>query len=78
MKKTNDTYVVLIETKNFTERYYRDKSGWLKASARKRKFRMTAEQVLNHLLPALAGLGGPNLIVKVQYYPRRKLRREIE
>jgi hypothetical protein len=78
MKKTNDSYVVLFETKNFTERYYRDKSGWLKVSARKRKFRMTAEQVLNHLLAALAGLGGPNLSVKVQYRPRRKLRREIE
>ena len=76
--KTNDSYVVVFETKNFTERYYRDKSGWLKVSARKRKFRMTAEQVLNHLLPALAGLGGPDLIVKVHYRPRRKLRREIK
>jgi len=27
-----------------------------KVSARGRTFRMTAEQVLNHLLPALAGL----------------------
>ena len=54
MKLTNDSYVILIGTKNFTERYYRDKAGWLKVSARGRKFRMTAEQVLNHLLPALA------------------------
>jgi hypothetical protein len=27
---------------------------------------MTAEQVLNHLLPALAGIK-PNLIIKVEY-----------
>ncbi|HUK50626.1 MAG TPA: hypothetical protein VLV18_06275 [Terriglobales bacterium] len=78
MKKTNDSFVVIFETRNFTERYYRDKSGWLKMSARRRKFRATAEQVLNHLLPALAGLGGPNPSVTVQYRPRRKLRREIE
>jgi hypothetical protein len=56
MKLTNDCYLVRIGTKNFTERYYRDKAGWLKVSARGRKFRMTAEQVLNHVLPALAGI----------------------
>lgn len=47
MKPTNDSYVILIGTKNFTERYYRDKTGWLKISARGRKFWMTAEQALN-------------------------------
>jgi len=67
MKLTNDSYVILMGTKNFTERYYRDKTGWLKVSARGRKFRMTAEQVLNHLLPALAGIK-PNLTVKVVHY----------
>lgn len=66
MKLTNDSYVILIGTKNFTERYYRDKAGWLKVSARGRKFRMTAEQLLNHLLPALAGIK-PNLIIKVEH-----------
>jgi|GEM_PF-837325 len=66
MKLTNDRYVILMGTKNFTERYYRDKDGWLKISARGREFRMTAEQVLNHLLPAFAGVK-PNLIVKVEH-----------
>jgi len=66
MKLTNDSYVILLGTKNFTERYYRDRTGWLKVSARGRKFRMTAEQVLNHLLPALAGVK-PNLILRVKH-----------
>jgi len=66
MKLTNDCYVILIGTKNFTERYYRDRTGWLKTSARGRKFRMTAEQVLNHLLPALAGIKA-NLTIQVKY-----------
>ncbi len=48
MKLTNDSYIILIGSRNFTERYYRDKAGWLKLSARGRTFRMTAEQVLNH------------------------------
>lgn len=66
MKLTNDSYTILLGTKNFTERYCRDKKGWLKVSARGRKFRMTAEQVLNHLLPALSGIK-PNLILKVEH-----------
>ncbi len=66
MKLTNDSYVIRIGTKNFTERYYRDKTGWLKISARGRKFRMTAEQVLNHVLPALAGLKA-NVIIAVEH-----------
>jgi hypothetical protein len=66
MDLTNDSYVILIATKTWTERYYRDKAGWVKVSARGRKFRATAEQVLNHVLPALAGLK-PNLTVTVEH-----------
>ena len=69
MKLTNDSYTIRIGTKNFTERYYRDKKGWLKVSARGKTFRMTAEQVLNHLLPAISGIK-PNLTVKVEYNKR--------
>jgi hypothetical protein len=70
MKLTNDSYTILIGTKNFTERYYRDKEGWMKVSARGKIFRMTAEQVLNHLLPALSGIK-PNLTTKVIYDKRK-------
>ncbi len=66
MKLTNDSYTIYIGTKNFTEKYYKDKNGWLKISARGNKFRMTAEQVLNHLLPAIARVK-PNIILKVKH-----------
>ena len=66
MKLTNNSYTISIGTKNFTERYYRDKAGWLKVSARGRTFRMTAEQILNHVLPAAAGVK-PNLTIKVEH-----------
>lgn len=69
MKLTNDSYLILIYTKNFTERYFQDKTGWLKVSARGRKFRATAEQVLNHILPVLAGIKPPANI-KVKYRVR--------
>ena len=66
MKLTNDCYVIRLGTTTFTERYERDQDGWLKVSAKGRRFRMTAEQVLNHLLPALAGVK-PNLVVRVEH-----------
>ena len=65
MNLKNDNYIIYVGNKNFTEKYYKDKDGWLKVSARGRKFRMTAEQVLNHLLPAFTGIKS-NLIVKVE------------
>lgn len=67
MNLTNESYVIFLGTKNFTEKYYKDKEGWLKISARGRKFRMTAEQVLNHLLPAVAGVK-PNILLKVEHH----------
>jgi len=67
MNLTNETYVISISTKTSTERYYRDKTGWLKVTTRGRTLRATAEHVLNHVLPALAGIK-PNLTVKVEHY----------
>jgi len=66
MRLTNDSYTIFLGTKNFTEKYYKDKLGWLKISAKGNKFRMSAEQVLNHLLPAIAGVK-KNLIIKVEH-----------
>lgn len=43
MKLTNDSYVITMGTKNFTETYYKDKDGWVKISAKGKKLRMTAE-----------------------------------
>jgi len=62
---TNESYVIFIGTKNFVERYYRDEKGWVKVSARGRTFRATAEQVLNHVMPAIAGIK-PNVTIRVE------------
>jgi hypothetical protein len=66
MNLKNESYVILIGTRNFTEKYYKDKKGWVKISAKGKEFRMTAEQVLNHLLPAVAGVKR-NIILKVEH-----------
>jgi hypothetical protein len=66
MNLTNDSYIILINTKTATERYFRDTIGWVKVSTRGRTFRATAEQVLNHVLPALAGIK-PNVTIRVEH-----------
>ncbi len=63
---SNDNYRIFIGTKNFTEVYYKDEKGWIKVSAKGKQFRMTAEQLLNHLLPAIAGIK-PKIRWKVEY-----------
>lgn len=66
MKLTNDSYIITMGTKNFSEKYFRDKDGWVKISAKGKKFRLTAEQLLNHLLPAISNIK-PGLTWKVEY-----------
>lgn len=66
MQLTNDRYVIQLHTRTGTESYFRDGDGWCKVSTRGRKFRATAEQVLNHLLPVLAGVK-PTLRLTVQH-----------
>ncbi len=66
MNLKNTSYVIHLGTKNFTETYYKDTDGWVKISAKRRYFRMTAEQVLNHVLPAIAGVK-PGVYIKVDH-----------
>jgi len=56
MRLTNDCYLITIHAGTGVEHYYRHGSGWIKKSVHGRKFKATAEQVLNHLLPVLAGV----------------------
>ena len=66
MNLTNESYIISLSSKTSTERYYRDKAGWLKLSSRGREFRMTADQVLNHVLPVLAGVKR-NMTIEVEH-----------
>lgn len=77
MDLTNESYTVIfhIAGSSAIERYFRDPHGrndprpWVKVSTRGNEFRASAEQVLNHLLPALAGVQ-PRITVEVQHHPK--------
>lgn len=66
MRLTNDRYLITIRAGRGVEHYYRNGPAWMKESTRGRKFKATAEQVLNHLLPALAGVSS-KVSVQVQH-----------
>ncbi|MDD1767121.1 MAG: hypothetical protein LUQ27_00950, partial [Methanomassiliicoccales archaeon] len=67
MNLTNESYVITISGRNSVEFYYRHKNSWYKVSTRGRKFKATAAQVLNHVLPALAGVRS-NITINVEHY----------
>lgn len=73
MNLTNESYVITIHTKTSSELYYRDESGWFKVSGQGRRFRASAEQVLNHVLPALAGIK-PSVTIEVEHYENPGMR----
>ncbi len=66
MRLTNDSYLITLRAGKAVEHYYRDGTQWTKRSSRGRRFGATAEQVLNHLLPALAGVK-PDVSVTVEH-----------
>jgi hypothetical protein len=66
MRLTNDCYLITLEFESGVEHYYRDGDRWTKLTTRGRKMPATAEQVMNHLLPALAG-AKPGIEVRVQH-----------
>ncbi len=65
MRLTNDCYLITLKAGG-VEYYFRDGDSWVKQSTRGRRFNATAEQVLNHLLPALAGVK-PRVSVEVKH-----------
>lgn len=66
MRLTNDCYLVTLRFREGVEHYYRDGERWTKLTSRGRKMPATAEQVMNHLLPALAGVK-PGIEVSVAH-----------
>lgn len=66
MRLTNDCYLISVRVGSGVERYYRHGDRWAKRTTRGRVMPATAEQVLNHLLPALAGVK-PNVAVTVEH-----------
>ena len=67
MNLTNESYLIKISGKTATEYYFKENGAWCKVSYGGRAYKATAEQVLNHVLPAMAGVK-PNITISVEHY----------
>lgn len=63
--RNTDFVIYLITRRGATTKFERDEKGWTQTAPSGIKRRCTAEQVLNHLLPALV-LGESVLTTKVK------------
>lgn len=69
----NTECVIYITTKRgYTQIYCKDANGWTQTSSKGIVRRMTAEQLLSHLLPPLAIGNKSRLIVRVKQRNRTK------
>ncbi len=75
--KNTDYLVYLITKKGSTTKFTRDAEGWAQVSPAGVVRRCTAEQVLNHLLPALV-VGDGIVETKVELKRSRKFHPRIE
>jgi hypothetical protein len=72
-----DFLVYLITKRGATTRFARDEKGWVQTAPSGIRRRCTAEQVLNHLLPALV-LGDSVLTTKVELKRGRRFNERLE
>ena len=47
-------------------KFRKEKDGWILTASNGAKYSCTAEQMISHLLPALSGIKGPHVTVKVE------------
>ena len=76
MRLTNDRYLITMDVGSGVERYYRHGERWVKLTTRGRGMPAAAEQVLNHLLPALAGVKA-GVTVRVEHRDLRERADEL-
>ena len=62
--KNNECLIYISTKRGYTQVYKRDKKGWTQNCPDGKIRRMTAEQLLSHILPPLAGVSPANIRVK--------------
>jgi hypothetical protein len=64
--KNNECIIYIKSKKKIIQTMYQNKRGWMQKSSAGKFYPMTAEQVLSHILPPLAGRSKGILEVKAK------------
>lgn len=75
--KNTDFLVYLVTRSGSTTRFDKDERGWVETAPSGIERRCTAEQVLNHLLPAIA-VGDSVIKTKVKLRPGKRFHPRLE
>lgn len=70
--RNTDCIIYMITKRGSKQIYRKDNKGWAQTSSKGIVRRMTAEQLLSHLLPPLTAEYKPCLTVRVERINRRK------
>jgi hypothetical protein len=61
----NNEFTIYITTKHgYVQRYRKEKDGWTQTGPNGKVRLLSAEQLLSHILPSLAGIGSLNVRVE--------------
>ena len=65
MKNSECTIYIMFKDK-WLQKFRKEKEVWKLTNSKGITYPCTAEQMISHLLPALAGIKGPKVTVKVE------------
>ena len=65
MKNSECTIYIMFKNK-WLQKFRKEQEGWILTNPKGKTYHCTAEQMISHLLPALAGIKGPHVTVKVE------------
>ncbi len=65
MKNSECTIYIMFKDR-WIQKFKKEKDGWTLSTTKGTVHPCSAEQLLSHLLPAIAGIKGPHVTVKVE------------
>ena len=64
--KNSECTIYIISKGRFIQKFKKEKEGWVLTTTKGTEYTCSAEQMLSHLLPVIAGIKGKNVSVKVE------------
>ena len=64
--KNSECTIYIISKGRWIQKFKKTKNGWILTTTKGIEYPCSAEQLLSHLLPVIAGIKGKNVTVKVE------------
>ena len=75
--KNSECAVYIMSEHGWIQKFRKEKDGWALTTTKGTVYPCTAEQLLSHILPVLAGVKGPSYTVKVEPDIRNEVQSEL-